>query len=321
MKTFFTLDYELFMGEKTGTVDKCLITPMEKLLEVTCKYDIKMTIFVDAAYLLRMSQLLDAEPSLRSDYEKVVANIKALDSMGHDIELHFHPQWLFSDYKEGVWNLDMMHYKLSDVEDLEEKFNAAKKLLESIIKKEVVAFRAGGYSIQTCNYYCLFKNAGISYDSSVLRKHKCKSEYQYYNYSNIPSKQIYRFGQDICKEDPNGPFCEFSITSVSFSIFFYCFYRIWLKISLRGDKKFGDGSPIKVTKSKLSIKLRKNVSASFDKFSAPLLPWVLLKSRKVDSLILIGHPKNISLKSLQYLDRFLSSYKGKLDFYTISETK
>ncbi len=31
MNVYFTLDYELFLGEKTGTPENCLIRPMDEL--------------------------------------------------------------------------------------------------------------------------------------------------------------------------------------------------------------------------------------------------------------------------------------------------
>lgn len=52
MNVFFTIDYELFLGGNTGTVRNCLIRPLNALTELLDKYQIKLTLFVDAAYLL-----------------------------------------------------------------------------------------------------------------------------------------------------------------------------------------------------------------------------------------------------------------------------
>lgn len=62
--------------------------------------------------------------------------------------MHFHPQWLYSEYNDGMWKMDFDHYKLSDMSTdfLTLTFSNAKLLLESIIEK-VIAFRAGGYSL------------------------------------------------------------------------------------------------------------------------------------------------------------------------------
>ena len=62
MNCFITLDYELFLGEKTGTVDGCLVKPMDALLRVLDKYGIKANVMVDAAYLLRMKQFVGKNP-------------------------------------------------------------------------------------------------------------------------------------------------------------------------------------------------------------------------------------------------------------------
>lgn len=54
MNLFFTLDYELHMGEETGTPMECLIQPMNALCDTVEKYGVRFVIFVDAAYLLRL---------------------------------------------------------------------------------------------------------------------------------------------------------------------------------------------------------------------------------------------------------------------------
>ncbi len=43
MNIFLTFDYELFFGEKTGTVEKCMINPTNELLKISKKYSIPMT--------------------------------------------------------------------------------------------------------------------------------------------------------------------------------------------------------------------------------------------------------------------------------------
>jgi len=41
MNILITLDYELFNGEKSGSVNNSLITPMQELLKVLDKYNFK----------------------------------------------------------------------------------------------------------------------------------------------------------------------------------------------------------------------------------------------------------------------------------------
>ena len=54
MNIFLTYDYELFFGESTGSVDKCMIEPTNQLLKIAKEFNIKMTFFVDVGYLIKL---------------------------------------------------------------------------------------------------------------------------------------------------------------------------------------------------------------------------------------------------------------------------
>lgn len=319
MEAFLTLDYELFLSSQTGSQCACIIQPMNRLLEIADKHCVKMVVFVDAAYLLRLYQIRKNNSYAADCYEEISTNIKTLDEKGHDVEMHFHPQWLFSEMDGAEWKMDLKHYKLSDVPDVENLFIEAKGLLDSLLKKPTIAYRAGGYSIQTYKSYPdLFKKAGILCDSSVLRGHSSFSQYQYYDYSIIPAKHFYRFEDDVCVESDNGPFKEVSISSVEMNGLFYLLYRLYCKIYLRNDFVFGDGKPVGGGRSIPLFKKRK-ISVSIDHLSAPLLNWFLRKCKDDDTVVLIGHPKNVSPKSLKILDSFLMHNRKGLVFKTMRE--
>ena len=46
----FTFDYELFLGDKSGSVQDCLITPTDHLISLLNKYEFKAYFFVDTVY-------------------------------------------------------------------------------------------------------------------------------------------------------------------------------------------------------------------------------------------------------------------------------
>lgn len=52
----FALDYELFFGKNTGTIENCLISPTDELIKTTDKYGIKYTFFVDSGYLINLKK-------------------------------------------------------------------------------------------------------------------------------------------------------------------------------------------------------------------------------------------------------------------------
>ena len=77
MKTYITLDYELFFGE-SGSVERSIVDPTERVLSILDKYNAKAVFFVDVGYLIRMKDLADNEPKLKEDEKKVKEQIKNL---------------------------------------------------------------------------------------------------------------------------------------------------------------------------------------------------------------------------------------------------
>lgn len=322
MKIFITLDYELFLGTETGTPEQCLVRPMEELCKVADKHGFKYVIFVDAAYLLRMKQLKDNHPQLENDYELVSNHIKKLAKQGHDIQLHFHPQWLKSDYDDAKgWQLKPLPYKLSDLEENEAfvLFHEAKALLDIIIGHQTTAFRAGGYCLTSFKSYKeLFEQEGISIDSSVARNGYENSPVHAYDYRSIPDKIIYHFESDVCKELENGPFMELSITSVRWSGLHYMLRVRPLMASYHPKEVFGDGKSVTDGNEQTGLlsKLMKFIKpykglASIDGIRSCQLDAIYTKEecKKHDTIVLIGHPKLASDASVANLDAFIGKHR------------
>ena len=214
MKAYITLDYELFMGSKVGTVENCLIKPMNALTEMLDKYDIKCNVFVDAAYLLRLYQLKE-DKGVNEQFQLVTQHIQRLSKQGHAIQLHFHPQWLYSKYEDG-WIMDFEHYKISDMplEDIKALIPQAIELLQSYSCNKLIAFRAGGYSFPNELYfYDILRKYEIDIDTSVLKGAKVRSKYQFYNYTHIPNYSPYHFDKNLSVEDKEGYFTEYPIST------------------------------------------------------------------------------------------------------------
>lgn len=189
MNAILTLDYELFMSNKTGTPQKCLFEPMKALTKLLDKFHIKANIFVDAAYILRLQELQEKCQYSANDFDLVCQHIKSLSEQGHDIQLHFHPQWLYSTRgNDGKWSMDFSHYKLSDCDNdfINSSLYKGGVLLQSLSNNQIKAFRAGGYSIMDFPRYSkTLKKLGITIDSSVLTGAVSKTRFQEYDYKNI----------------------------------------------------------------------------------------------------------------------------------------
>lgn len=326
MKILLTLDYELFLGSKTGSVEKSLIEPMDAYVAVLDKYDAKFTIFVDATYLCVLKKYAKKYDSARIDYEKIESHIRNLHEKGHDIQLHVHPHWFFSKYDGNEWVLDSNHYKLCDleVEDALKIFIESKELLDGIIGKKTIAFRVGGFSTQPTELLTkLFQSGGIKIDSSVCPGNYYDSPQQKYDYLNAPNEDIYRFGDDICSISQEGKFIEVPITTHKVSPLFY--WRVVLNKFIKSDKHrlYGDGCAVKTTSESIIERLTKFTSgmATIDGFKIKCLnnAYEECKRKGKEVLCIIGHPKLATKYSVDKLDRFCRGMKEEHnEFVTIS---
>ncbi len=331
MNIYLTLDYELFMGAVTGTPENCLIRPMNALCSAIEEYGGRFTIFVDAAYLLRLSQLKNNSEVLIKDFNSVVNNIKDLHQRGHDIELHFHPQWIYSnwDEKQNKWVLDYEHYKLSDMDgDPFISISQAKDLLDSIIGRKTIAFRAGGHCLESYNSYIdLFKRLGIVVDSSVLRGQYNLSPKRYFDYRKINStRQIYNFSDSICEENGEGSMLEAPISFCKWSKAYYIFSSMRTRLlSYTPNLIYGDGiSYGNSIERKTTIKQNRLLShfmpVTTSATSSGLLSMWIMDVYKYainkgwDNLVFIGHPKDESDVSIKNLKEFVSKVSKENSF-------
>lgn len=325
MNGYITLDYELGMGRYTGTPEKCLIEPMKHLEEMVDKYGVKMNVFVDAAYLIQLRKLKENYPQLQVDYETISNHIKQLDAAGHAIQLHLHPQWIYSDYDGGRWRLDMDHYKLSDmpIEEQKKLIIEGTELLNSLTTKPVKAFRAGGYSIENFSQlYDTFLFVGIEIDSSVFRGNKAKGKFNNFDYRKVPLKTSWRFLRSIKEEDNSGQMIEYPISTIVVQAIRYLInkhsnHHIHDNIS-ESRIKWGDGKPIGAPVGRIKQIIRKiemllgekAIRASIEE--SVNLEKVYHYSRKHyqgEDFVIIGHPKAISQYNIAVLERFIQNHQ------------
>ena len=321
MNVFLTFDYELFLGEKTGTPENCLIRPMEELCKVAERHGVKFVIFADAAYLLKMQQLSGQSPVIQRQHEMVCDHLRALSCQGHDIQLHFHPQWLYSTWDEvsKEWKMDREHYKLSDLSLPEAKtsLKEAKYLLDSIIGYKTTAFRAGGFCLDSfCEYKELFRELGIKVDSSVARDSYVSSTIHSYDFRRIPKQQIYCFSDSIKERDVNGDFIELSISSFKWGPVEYFTQIRPQRVKKKPTVVFQDGQAISdgrtpILKQVLERLKARSYMASIDGEWSNLLETYIdySFSKGWSEIIMIGHPKNATDVSISNLDAFLSRNK------------
>ena len=327
MKTFLTYDYELFMGDVCGSIQNCLISPVTEITNILQRYHIKATFFVDAAFLYRMNVLRDQFKALESQWELLVENISWLESEGHDVELHIHPQWYYSSYNGIHWKMDLEHFKLSDMprDDVDSLVSQSQTLLESIIGRKTCAFRACGYSIQDLeSYRDFFINHHIKVDSTVLSGLKFHSENQAYDYSAVTGNKPYFFNEDITHELENGDILEVPITTFYVSKIQYLEHLLFQKRKASVLKRSGDGRAIVPANNSLSIRAKRvlgrdnYMSASFDDANGRWINLIFdsqLKDGK--DMVVISHPKLHTRYSSDKMIDFIEHSLDKSEFSTM----
>lgn len=309
-RAIITFDYELFLGRRTGTVENCVIKPTEAVLRILKKNNAKAIFFVDAAWLL-------ATRDHRINEFKIVADqLKEITDAGSSVELHLHPQWLMAEYRNGeiILNSEGV-YKIQNLNDDEilSVFLKSTELLMEITGKKPSCFRAGGWCIEP--FYKLkesFQKSGIKYDFSVVAGTRIKEGKLYdYDFTSTPKLSYYRFSHTVNKQDDNGLFLEFPLSTYNNNPIYRILNKALLKI--KNDMIFGDGIGAKeksVLKRLLGSMSFSKGMLMLDRTSSILFRYVL-KTHFIKSnlLVIVSHPKIISLQSLKNLDFITQRYK------------
>ncbi len=314
MQIFLTLDYELFSGANPGSVEKTILLPTRKLLEVADRHGAKFVFFVDSGYLARLQHFAPDYPGAQADYDAVRAQIEALDKAGHDIQLHIHPHWEDCTYDARGWKMDTSRFRIHSFtqEQIDDIVARYKKALTDIVGDKVFAYRAGGWCLQPFDKLGpALKKHGIWLDSTVYEDGLNSSQTHYYDFRGIPGKSLYRFEADPVKEDPDGYFTEVPISTYAVSpLFFWRF--AWTKKFGSGEHKvyadgIGAGGTSGASMMRMLTRPTKSL-VSMDGLRASLLQKALDANAKKDpegNFVVIGHPKAVTPYALRELDRFL----------------
>ena len=324
MNIFISLDYELFFADFSGSVEKSIIEPTNALLEIVDKFMIKLNLFVDAGYLVKLKEYKDKYPNLQKDYQKVVNQIEKLDRNGHDIELHIHPHWEDTIYDGTKWVMDTKRYRLHKFDDwkIEQIVKVYKKALTDIIGDKVFTYRAGGWCIQPFDKIKdALKSNSIWLDSTLYEGGFKDNSTHYFDFRNIPKKTQYRFESDPTIEVENGYFLEVPISSTTISPLFYIRYALLRKFDKQNHKIFGDGKGVgREGKDNLEMLTKFTPAvASIDGYRISYLQRVLSEYEKYSdnkNFVVMGHPKAQTRYSLEGLHKFLANNHTKHNFTT-----
>ena len=309
-RTILTFDYELFLGNDSGTALKSIIEPTNEVLKVLKENGAKAIFFVDATYLLALKKYNS------KDLELISNQLKQIVKLGSSVELHLHPQWLDAKPNGNRWIFESFeHYRLHSLskEEIEQLFVDGVEILEEITEQKVKAFRAGGWSITPFEVLKdAFSKSGIIIDMSVCPDfYKKELPMHYYDFRYIPNKEYYRFSNDVSKIDKNGKFLEIPVTT-------YSMFGIDLAINnilkkLKKERMFGDGKGLasaNVQGNLFKRLFQKNLRrATIEGQSSYFFKKSLKKIKKRELLSYVMHPKTLSGEALTNLEFLVQNFE------------
>lgn len=328
MNLFLTFDYELFFGTPTGSPEKCILSPTEKLIKIASKRQVQFTFFVDIGYLIQLKKWSSQFTELKDTLIKIKTQLKQLQSEGHDLQLHIHPHWETAKYENGSWRFTMDdNYKLSDFSspEIERIVFDYKAKLEAITEQKINGFRAGGWCLQPFDQFVnIFKKAGITLDSTVFHGGHLETKHYYFDFRKAPNKGRYYFENDLCQENPKGHFLELPIGGYKYTPDF--FWRLYIlgRLMPQRHKMVGDGNFIAQGGKKYeSLKRPIWDHVSCDGYYASKLNEITnrFSREKRSDLVIIGHPKSMTQYSFEKLDQFIQLQQKKHTFLTLADAE
>lgn len=310
----------MFFGHKSGSVNRCMIEPTNRLLEISKRYNSKFTFFVDTGMLVSGGET----EAFSSDLSLLREQIKGWDYDGHETGLHIHPHWEDTKWNDG-WKFDLSRYKLSDFnpEEVSLIFDEYYKVLQSYVNQEIISYRAGGWCIQPFKAIQeSMKRNGLNIESSVFPGGKNTNQPYYYDFTKVPAKDHWRFLDDVCVENDQGVFTQFPISSQVYHPLF--FWRLFILGRLKPSKHkpIGNGFPAKGGGSKKDFLLKKNLlCVSADGYFVTQIEKSINKAvkRGDKNLVVIGHPKACTPFSLNYLDQLLNKISQKHEIVCLKD--
>ena len=320
-----TFDYELFLGQRSGSVDNCLIKPTNKILEILKKHNQVGIFFIDTTYLYRLTELMNLHNSVKVDYEKIKKQLIQIVLEGHYIFHHLHPHWLDAKYitKTNEWDLSdnsRFVFQLLNNQEREQIFDFSFNFLSEIYKisnsnKLPNGYRAGGLFIEPFNIIKpFFRKYNIENEFSVISGSK-RDDFPFaYDFSNAPNERKYHFSTFIHQEDKGGSFSQYPISKLKIAGFNKILNGIYYRANKNNShyKPFGDGKSVS---SKINAGLKKKsfldyfsieMPVSIEMLNPAITNSVLKILKRKSYLHFLSHPKLITPISLMQLDYMLN---------------
>ncbi len=328
-----SFDYELFLGEKTGTVQQCLIKPTDQIISCLKKYAFKAVFFIDTVYILRLREIAGKYPVAKTDLDLIMGQLVQLVKNGHEIHPHIHPHWIDALYNpaSNEWDLrEKRYYTFASLSENKQSglFSESVSLIKSVLEKvnstqPIDSYRAGGWSIEPFRYFRpLFIQYDIKYDWSVIPGKYQVSDAHSFDFRKAPGGiPVYRFSEAPCRKEENGPFTEFTISTLTMNRI-----ETWIDFKISGMmQRFGwrpahkgktVSSIIKEEGDLYSNGRNKRIIASFEGLNPFTLKKYVSNIGTSGYFQFISHPKLITPFEFKMIDKLFRKLKSKFEIQT-----
>lgn len=306
-------DYELFF-HRSGTIEKCLFEPCDALLKSAATYGYRVTFYVDAGMLVALARFAGRYAALGSELDRIRAHLASLAAAGHDIGLHVHPHWEDARFAGAAWHFDATRYRLADFTQPEasEIVGAYARALGEASGVAPTTYRAGGFCIEPFHWIAdALAGEGIDVDSSVVPGARLRDGVKGFDFRLAPARDWWRFARSPTEPLEGGRFLEIPVTPQKLPISYY-----WRRLAGRlapgsPGSTFGDGSAKKIGRGEALRRLAgqsRTAEASIDDPKADELENLAGRSSR-RLLHVMGHPKNLSRRSLSLFETLLETYR------------
>lgn len=302
-------DYELFFHQ-SGSVQRCMLDPAERLLEFTAQHGMKMTFFVDAGMLRCLDRHAGAEPGLAAEAAAIREQLRRIAAAGHELGLHIHPHWEDTRRVNGQWDFGNTRYRLDLFDDgeVEEILESNFKLVQALSDAPVVSYRAGGFCIEPfARIAPTLKRLGVTVDSSIVPGTRLDDPQKGFDASSVPDEPGWRFDTEPHTKADDGAFREVAITPLTVGRFYFWGRLLNRLGGSKGGEHFGDGVSKAIGRAEVLRRLlgQSRISElSMDDAKAQLLPLALAARPDRRVWHVMGHPKLLSERSLRRLGDF-----------------
>jgi hypothetical protein len=218
-RVLFTVDYEIH-GNGHGSPRELMVEPTERMLAQLDRHGAKLTVMADMAEIERFRRHRDETGRDEFDYERIRAQLETAVGTGHDVQLHLHPSYYESRYRDGHFEQEYAAYDLARLpyERLEKMVRDGKTRLETLLRPidpdyRCIAFRAANWSMNpACAIVKALAANGIYIDSSVFKGGK-RDGMVHFDYSEAESALVPWpvDPNDVCRRHAAGSVLEFPI--------------------------------------------------------------------------------------------------------------